>query len=217
MTKDTPDNSKERRISEYRKKERMKEKRMRRINLRLALALIILLLIVFARLIFDAAFSDSKKTNDLVTEEVTAYTSTIKKYARKYNISSYVPVIKAIMMQESGGRGTDPMQCSECPFNTDYPNTPNAIQDPEYSVEVGIKYFAHCLEEAECTGPKDMERLKLSLQGYNYGNGYITWAVENYGGYSEANALIFSQEQAAYFGWNSYGDPEYVAHVLRYY
>ena len=120
-------------------------------------------------------------------------------------------------MQESAGRGTDPMQCSECPFNTDYPNTPNAIQDPEYSVEVGIKYFAHCLEEAECTGPKDMERLKLSLQGYNYGNGYITWAVENYGGYSEANALIFSQEQAAYFGWNAYGDPEYVAHVLRYY
>lgn len=217
MTKDTPDNSNERRISEQRKKERMKEQRIRRINLRLALALIILLLIVFARLIFDAAFSESSKKNDLVTEEVTAYTSTIKKYARKYNISSYVPVIKAIMMQESAGRGTDPMQCSECPFNTDYPNTPNAIQDPEYSVEVGIKYFAHCLEEAECTGPKDMERLKLSLQGYNYGNGYITWAVENYGGYSEANALIFSQEQAAYFGWNAYGDPEYVAHVLRYY
>ncbi len=36
-------------------------------------------------------------------------------------------------------------------------------------------------------------------------------------GYSEANALQFSQEQAASLGWKSYGDPEYVPHVLRYY
>lgn len=36
-------------------------------------------------------------------------------------------------------------------------------------------------------------------------------------GYSEANALQFSQEQASSLGWKSYGDPEYVPHVLRYY
>lgn len=50
-----------------------------------------------------------------------------------------------------------------------------------------------------------------------YGNGYITWAIRNFGGYSEANALQFSQEQAAAHGWARYGDPEYVPHVLRYY
>ena len=50
-----------------------------------------------------------------------------------------------------------------------------------------------------------------------YGNGYISWAIRNYGGYSEANALQFSQEQAASHGWAGYGDPEYVPHVLRYY
>ena len=54
-------------------------------------------------------------------------------------------------------------------------------------------------------------------QGYNYGNGYISWALEKFGGYSEANALQFSQEQAAAHGWPRYGDPEYVPHVLRYY
>ena len=64
---------------------------------------------------------------------------------------------------------------------------------------------------------QDMDKLKLSLQGYNYGNGYISWAVRNYGGYSEANALLFSQQQAASHGWARYGDPEYVPHVLRYY
>ena len=50
-----------------------------------------------------------------------------------------------------------------------------------------------------------------------YGNGYISWAIRNYGGYSEANAMQFSQEQAASHGWAGYGDPEYVTHVLRYY
>ena len=62
-----------------------------------------------------------------------------------------------------------------------------------------------------------MDKLKLSLQGYNYGNGYITWALRNYGGYSAENALQFSNEQAASHGWSAYGDPEYVPHVLRYY
>ena len=65
--------------------------------------------------------------------------------------------------------------------------------------------------------PQDMDKLKLSLQGYNYGNGYITWAIQKYGGYSAENALQFSNEQAASHGWSAYGDPEYVPHVLRYY
>lgn len=121
------------------------------------------------------------------------------------------------MMQESGGRGTDPMQSSECPYNTRYSNSPNAIQDADYSIQVGIQYYADCLKEAGCTSPQDMDKLKLSLQGYNYGNGYITWALRNYGGYSAENALQFSNEQAASHGWSAYGDPEYVPHVLRYY
>ena len=70
---------------------------------------------------------------------------------------------------------------------------------------------------AGCTSPQDMDKLKLSLQGYNYGNGYITWAIRKYGGYSAENALQFSNEQAASHGWSAYGDPEYVPHVLRYY
>ena len=62
-----------------------------------------------------------------------------------------------------------------------------------------------------------MDKLKLSWQGYNYGNGCISWALEKFGGYSEANALQFSQEQAVAHGWSGYGNPEYVPHVMRYY
>ena len=109
------------------------------------------------------------------------------------------------------------MQASECPFNTRYPNSPNAIIDPEYSIQVGIQYYSYCVQEAGYTSPQDLDKLKLSIQGYNFGNGYISWAIRNHGGYSEANALQFSQEQAAAHGWSGYGEPEYVLHVMRHY
>ena len=73
------------------------------------------------------------------------------------------------------------------------------------------------LISAEVENPIDMEHIKLALQGYNFGNGYISWAKTNYGGYSYANAVEFSTMQAARLGWDSYGDTQYPAHVLRYY
>ena len=180
-------------------------------------AVMVLLLVIMVGIIGGAAFSGSSESNEALSQEVLSYTATIQKYANQYGIPEYVSVIQAIMMQESGGRGTDPMQSSECPYNTRYSNSPNAIQDADYSIQVGIQYYADCLREAGCTSPQDMDKLKLSLQGYNYGNGYITWAIQKYGGYSAENALQFSNEQAASHGWSAYGDPEYVPHVLRYY
>ena len=82
-------------------------------------------------------------------------------------------------MTESGGCGTDPMQASECGYNTRYPNTPNGIIDPEYSIDVGIQNLAACLRR-QVGKPVDMNNIKLALHGYNYGNGYISWAKENY-------------------------------------
>ena len=180
-------------------------------------AVIVLLLVIIVGIIGGAAFSGSSESNEALSQEVLSYTATIQKYANQYGIPEYVSVIQAIMMQESGGQGTDPMQSSECPYNTRYSNSPNAIQDADYSIQVGIQYYADCLKEAGCTSPQDMDKLKLSLQGYNYGNGYIMWAIRKYGGYSAENALQFSNEQAASHGWSAYGDPEYVPHVLRYY
>lgn len=126
-------------------------------------------------------------------------------------------LIKAVMMQESGGQGNDPMQSSESSFNTKYPKTPNGITDPEYSIECGVQEIKSCLASAEVKSPVDMDNIKLALQGYNYGNGYIPWAKENYGSYTLANAAEFSDKMAKEKGWESYGDKQYVPHVLRYY
>ena len=170
---------------------------------------VFVILILIVGIIGGAAFIGSSQSSEPLSAEVLAHTPAIQRYASEFGIPEYVPVIQAIMMQESGGRGTDPMQASECPYNTQYPNTPGAIQDADYSIKVGVQYYADCVREAGCESPQDMDKLKLSLQGYNYGNGYISWAIRNHGGYSEANALQFSQEQAAAHGWPRYGDPEY--------
>ena len=152
-----------------------------------------------------------------VSAEVEAYEPLIQKYAKQYGVPEYVELIKAVMMQESGGRGLDPMQAAEGSFNTRYPHEPNGIQDPEYSIQCGVQELKAALISAEVENPIDMEHIKLALQGYNFGNGYISWAKTKYGGYSYANAVEFSTQQAQRLGWDSYGDTQYPAHVLRYY
>ncbi len=109
------------------------------------------------------------------------------------------------------------MQCSESGYNTRYPHSPNSITDPEYSIDVGIQALANALQMAGVESPIDLEHISLALQGYNFGNGYISWALANYGGYSELNAIEFSDMMAARLGWSGYGDKAYVSHVLRYY
>ena len=182
------------------------------------IAIVIILIVVLlgcAVSIFGGGGNSNSYTP--VSAEVEAYEPLIQKYAKEHGIPEYVELIKAVMMQESGGQGNDSMQASECGYNTRYPNTPNGITDPEYSINVGIQNLAACLSSAEVESPIDMEHIKLALQGYNFGNGYISWAKTNYGGYSYANAVEFSTTQAARLGWDSYGDTQYVAHVLRYY
>ena len=182
------------------------------------IAIVIILIVVLlgcAVSLFGGGSSSTSYTP--VSAEVEAYEPLIQKYAKQYGIPEYVELIKAVMMQESSGRGLDLMQAAEGSFNTRYPHEPNGIQDPEYSIECGVQELKAALISAEVENPIDMERIKLALQGYNFGNGYISWAKSNYGGYSYANAVEFSTMQAQRLGWEKYGDTQYPAHVLRYY
>lgn len=63
------------------------------------------------------------------------------------------------------------------------------------------------------------ENLEITSKDYLslFGNGYIEWALKNYGSYSKENAEIFSKKMCADLGFASYGDVDYVSHVLRYY
>lgn len=154
-----------------------------------------------------------------VSDEVLAYRPAVQRIAAKYGMNDYVELILAVMMQESGGRGLDVMQASESGFNTRYPRKPNGITDPEYSIECGIQALQQVLTKAGCTGPTDLDRIKLALQAYNYGSAYIDWAMARDGGYTKENAIAYSDMMCSRPNWpySIYGDKEYVDHVLRYY
>ena len=152
-----------------------------------------------------------------VSEDVEGYRPLIRQYAAEFGIPEFEDLIAAVMMQESGGQTSDPMQCSESGYNTEYPREPGGITDPEYSIKVGVQTLAEVLDMAGVESPVDLDRISLALQGYNYGSGYISWALSNYGGYSELNAIEYSDMMAEQYGWSGYGDKAYVSHVLRYY
>lgn len=178
---------------------------------------VILIVVLLGSAVAMFGGGSESNTYTQVSAEVEAYDPLIRQYAKQYGIPEYVELIKAVMMQESGGRGLDPMQAAEGSFNTKYPHEPNGIKDPEYSIQCGVQELKAALTSAEVESPIDMEHIKLALQGYNFGNGYISWAKSKYGGYSYANAVEFSTQQAQRLGWDSYGDTQYPAHVLRYY
>lgn len=181
------------------------------------------LILILVICLFIGVFGSLSNNNNINTEnsplsaEVLAYEGIITQYAIQYGIEEYVPIIEAIMMQESGGKGNDPMQAAECGFNTKYPHVPNGIEDPVYSIEVGIQNFADCLTTAKVLNIKDNNNLYLALQGYNYGKAYITWAYDLFGCYSKANAKVYSDNKKSELKIKVFGDPEYVEHVLRYY
>ena len=159
------------------------------------------------------------------------YRSKVEAEAANYDMSDYVDLILALMMQESSGQGTDVMQSSEGAYNTKYPQVPNGITDVDYSISCGIQELKYALNKAGVTDPDDLDHIRLALQGYNFGadvyfnylekNGITSWSVES----SEAFAKIASGETARSeedplyptAGPWDYGDQHYPEHVLRYY
>ena len=147
-----------------------------------------------------------------VSAKTKAYTELVEKYCEKYDIIDYVDLCLAVIEQESGGNPPDVMQAEQSYYNTKPP-----IDDAEESIDCGVHELSDCLKSAKSENENDIEKISLALQGYNFGNGYIAWAVNNYKGYSLENAKIFSQKMCSEHGYLSYGDVEYVPHVLRYY
>jgi cell wall-associated NlpC family hydrolase len=128
----------------------------------------------------------------------------VRQYAIKYGIEDKVPLLLALIQQESGGTALDVMQSSE---SAGLPR--NTFTDPEQSIAQGVMYFSQMLTQAK--GDE-----MVALQAYNFGIGFIEYA-NNRGGYSKEVAVGFSKQQAQALGWSSYGDVDYVDHVMRYF
>lgn len=165
-----------------------------------------------------------------INEKVTGYLPKIKEMAEKHGIGEYVGILAAQMMQESQGIGNDPMQASEGHYGDLSPSCigvkgnarMGCIKDPNISIEAGVLEFKDVLGQANGD-------IALALQSYNFGSGFISYALAR-GGYSEETAIAFSKEHA---GENPggcsdpnnfrtkvgacYGDYTYVTKVLKFY
>ena len=138
---------------------------------------------------------------------------------------SYFPIfspridnnISVFSFSFNGVKNCWPEISSECEFNTQFEKKPNAISDPEYSIQVGIRYFAKCLEKANVSSLKDEKGIFLALQSYNYGIGYMNYVEQTDKQYTYQNAIDFSEKCKKDYNVSVYGDSKYVYHVLRYY
>lgn len=201
------------------------------------LTALIIFLVVLVMGIFTAFFED---TGDINTEYgtifnpdginigtiplsplVESYRDDVLREAKANGIEQYTDLILAKMMQESGGKGNDPMQASEslCGYI-------GCIKSQKASITQGVKYFKQVMDQAG-------HDVLLGLQAYNFGSGFIGYAKEhNNGKYSKELAIKFSQmmySKLAHTGLYScirgdavpsgacYGDVLYVDAVLRYY
>ena len=104
------------------------------------------LLIVGCILLRFSKFSGRQKETHQINAACEAYRDEVSSEAAQYDMSDYVDLILAVMMQESSGQGTDPMQSSEGAYNTRYPQQPNGITDPSYSISCGIQELKYALE-----------------------------------------------------------------------
>ena len=147
-----------------------------------------------------------------LSAEVLAYEDDIDSALDKWWDEEWKPLVMAVMMQESAGKGCDPMQASESHYNQLYDKVAAGtscevgITDSKYSIEVGVKHLRDVIELGHVEGVDDLENLPYALQGYNFGTGWF----DKYKEWTSENAQAFSK----YIGG---GDPNYPYHVLRYY
>jgi hypothetical protein len=156
-----------------------------------------------------------------VAMEVLQYRDRILEEAKLHGIEEYIDLLLAIVMQESGGRYDDIFQSSES-LGLEQ-NTLNT----EESIKQGVKVMAERLQASGCEGINDILRIRLALQSYNFGAGYIAWGLEHSGGWSQESTYSYAEKysdgkrrtgkEAEQLGQWAYGDQYYTQHVLRYY
>lgn len=143
-----------------------------------------------------------------VPQEVRQWQPQMEEELAEYDREEDIHIILAITTQESGGTASpDIMQASE---SIGLP--PNTIEDPEYSIEVGVNYYDQVMTEAENAGVD----IDAAIQSYNMGVGYIDFVADNGGQHSEELAQEFSNQMQEELDTDVYGDPNYIDHVKRY-
>lgn len=148
-------------------------------------ALVVIMSLLLVGVSLYTSKDDLKKgkiVQHVFTKKVEQHRSTVEKYAKEFEVEEHTDVLLAMMLQESGGRGDDPMQSSESLCGK-----VGCINDPEKSIKQGVSYFAEALHAAD-------GEIELAVQAYNFGIGFIYYLQKNDQNYSQDATIKFSQE-----------------------
>ena len=159
--------------------------------------------------------------NSVLSENVQKYRDAVLAEAKQYGKEEYLNLFLAVMEQESHGAGSDVFQSSESK------GLPAGTLSPAESIKQGVAYLSGMIDKAGVTSPADLERIRLALQGYNMSGGYIDYAMESDGVWTQENVFAYAKmksggvrntgsREKALGPWR-YGDQYYTGHVLRYY
>ena len=167
-----------------------------------------------------ADYYDGMYVSLLLSDAVEDYRPKVLTQAKEQGMEAYIELFLAVMQQESGGNGNDVFQASE---SKGLP--PNTLSADE-SIKQGVAYLSAMIRKAGCTSPTDIAHIKLALQGYNFGGGYIDFAIKKDGKWTQNNTFAYAKKQSKgkrntgkrveQLGPWHYGDQYYTQHVLRY-
>lgn len=116
-------------------------------------------------------------------DSVIKYESQIYSELQTVGLEQYTPLLLGLMMQETKGKGTDPMQASES-----LGLAKNAIRNPSQSIKQGVVHFY----DVYSYGKKQGVDLNAIIQSYNMGISYIDFVKEHGGKHSIKLAKSFS-------------------------
>lgn len=147
-----------------------------------------------------------------VPTEVRQWESVVRSSLQGHGLEDYTELFLALIMQESGGKLLDVAQSSE---SIGLPV--NSITDQVQSIQVGGNHFANVMKMATDRGITD---IRVILQAYNMGPGFILYAAENGKEWSEDLAKGFALQHAtrSECGFRSpycYGDFTYVPKIMK--
>lgn len=162
----------------------MRQEKKKKIYVQVAILAVLMASILVAISVYTSKdeWKDRTIVRYIFTNNVEQHRPLIEKYAVEYEVEEHVDVLLAMMMQESGGRGDDPMQASESLCGK-----VGCIDDAEKSIEQGVAYFSKSLKAAN-------GEVELAVQAYNFGIGFVDYVNASERGFDEELTIQFSQE-----------------------
>lgn len=162
----------------------MKKRPASKLFIRISALIFILAFVLISISIYTEKdhLKNGKIVRHIFTKKVEQHRPLVKKYAKQYDVEKHIDVLLAMMMQESGGRGLDPMQSSESLCGS-----VGCIEDVEDSIEQGVAYFAKNLQVAD-------GNVDLAVQAYNFGTGFVYYVNEQENSFNQDVVIQFSQE-----------------------